>query len=273
MDVKARTTFFWQGYICLRLFPVRAVIAGFGYLGQKIAAGLATQGFNLTVIRRSPSPGQNGIKFVPTDLMANLPEMTESAFDVAVFCLAPGSRNPELYQQAYVVAQKNFLARIEARHYVYISSTAVYPDLPGTYTEEHGSAHSDRAAILLEAEATARSHSRAIALRLAGLYSQERPIYGRMKSNYKEDRLVHFIHRDDAARAVLHSIQEKLTGIFNVHDGHPQWRSTILRELGITTPAQAGPQRHISQQKFADTGFRPVYQDYLTGICNQGISD
>lgn len=251
---------------------MRALVAGYGYLGEKIAANLLIHGYQVTVVRRLPTGNLNGIKFVSADLMSQIPGLEDSVFDVAVFCLAPGSRTPGLYRQTYIAAQKNFLTGMQAGQYVYISSTAVYPETPGTYSEEQGSAHSDRATILLEAEATALSHTRAIVLRLAGLYSRERPIYGRMNSEYKDDKLVHFIHRDDAARAVLHGIEKELSGIYNVHDGHPQWRSHILRELGLTVPSGTGPQRLISQQKFAGTGFQPLYPDYLAGIHNQGIS-
>lgn len=246
---------------------MRALIAGHGFLGRRIAEDLMAAGYELTVIRRSETeaPG-TGIKFVGCDLMTVSPNLPQGDFDLAVFCLAPGMRAADLYRRTYCDAQQNFLKNLNPTQYIYISSTAVYSEKTGTYNEEDGSKHSERAEILLDAETIALSRN-ACVLRLAGLYCAERPIYGQSGGAYTEDKLVHFIHRDDAATAVLHAAGNNLHGIYNVHDGNPQWRSDILQSRGLAAPTSVrGEQRMISAKKFFATGFTPRYASYLEGV-------
>jgi nucleoside-diphosphate-sugar epimerase len=244
---------------------VRAVLAGYGFLGAQIARELTDAEFDLTVVRRSPVP--LGIKFVSMDLSVQPQALISGIFDVAVFCLAPAERNMALYEKTYITAQQNFMNSIQTQKYVYISSTAVYPETPGTYDESSGSPHSDRAGILLAAEKIALSHAGGCVLRLAGLYSRERPIYNSQSKKYHDDKLIHFIHRDDAARAVVHAIRKNLTGIYNIHDGKPQRRSEIFRRRGATIDEQEKNScRKIIHEKFFNTGFRPEYADYFAGV-------
>lgn len=242
---------------------MHAVLAGFGFLGAEIYRLLNAQGITVTIVRRS-SDGGNA---VACDLTIDSPSLTETPVDLAIFCLAPGSREMTLYEKTYVTAQKNFLRSMQARRYIYISSTAVYPDSAGVYAEKDAIAHSEKASILLEAESIATGRPRATVLRLAGLYSAERRIYHPHRVQHEADRLVHFIHRDDAARSVIHCLDHELAGIYNVHDGHPQRRSTILSRLGIESPPhELVAQRVISNEKLSTTGFNPIYKDYFSGI-------
>ena len=250
---------------------MRAIIAGFGYLGHKIAEKLTEATYGVTAVRRGGSSNllteHPDIQFAMCDLSAEKPELESNEFDLAVFCLAPKQRDLDQYQRIYCDAQSRFLEAVRPTRYVYISSTAVYPELAGTYTENDGSPHSDRAIVLLKAEGIALAQKNATVLRLAGLYSAERPIYGKSNSAYLEDKLIHFIHRDDAALAVAHAVKQALQGIYNVHDGNPQLRSKILRALNFEIgPTAITEQRRISAAKFLATDFKPQYTSYLSGI-------
>lgn len=251
---------------------MRAILAGFGYLGRKIAEQLTKDGFSLLVItrtdRRAESELMPDTHFIGCDLTESAPEIAPGILDTAIFCLAPGNpgRSRQSYTQTYCTAQKNFLESVKARYYVFISSTAVYPDAPGTYTEESACAHSERAEILLSAEKIALEQNNSCVLRFAGLYSADRPIYNAYGTAYSDDKFVHFIHRDDAARAVLHAVKNQLTGIYNVHDGNPQLRSTILNYLRAEKmESQVAARRLLDCGKFYASGFRPIYKDYFAG--------
>lgn len=247
---------------------MRIALAGFGFLGSAIQRELATANHDLTVIRRSVGESDStNIRFVACDLSASKPFVVPEKFDAAIFCLAPPTRDESAYSATYVDAQRNFIACIAVRHYTYISSTAVYPTAAGAYREDDARATSPRTALLLEAETLALGANNTCVLRLAGLYSAERTIYRQTTEKYAEDRLVHFIHRDDAARAVVHAIERELTGIYNVHDGNPQWRSDILRRItneAVSLPR--GAARSISGEKFFATGFAPRFDNYFAGV-------
>jgi nucleoside-diphosphate-sugar epimerase len=246
---------------------VRVLLIGYGFVGSAVAKLLSAAGHELTVLRRSVANAERGIEFVACDLRNRQPWQTKRQFDAAIVVLAPGERSDEAYAATYCRAQQNLQSAIDTQRYIYVSSTAVYPEAEGTWREEDARAHSTRAQLLLEAEAIARRIPHAAILRFAGLYNRDRRIYYGPPATPSADRLVHFLHRDDAARAILHALTQGLEGVFNVHDGNPQWRSDILHRLGfLTAPLQHEYKRYISAEKFFATGFRPSYRDYFTGL-------
>lgn len=246
---------------------MQVLLAGYGFLGAAIAQLLRKNGHTVTAIRRRENLPEEQIDFIAADLSVGPPWPGQRHFGAVIFCLAPDSREARLYEETYVRAQRHLLSAVTTERYVFISSTAVYPESAGYYPEEDAAPVSERAALLLQAEKVAHSLPHTTTLRLAGLYNSERRIYYGMPATVGSDRLVHFIHRDDAARAVLYAIEQNLVGVFNVHDGCPLWRSEILKRLGyLHHDLPPGPERRIAVERWQRTGFRPVYADYFAGI-------
>lgn len=246
---------------------MRVLLVGYGFVGSALGSLLKASGHEITVLRRQPAGPVNGVEFVACDLTRGKPFNAKKQFDAAVYSLAPDERSAAAYTATYCTAQQNLQAVVDARHYVYISSTAVYPESAGTWRESDAIAHSPRARILLEAETIAQQMPHCAVLRFAGLYNGERRIYYGPPVTVGEDRLVHFLHRDDAARAIGHVLAHRLSGIFNVHDGNPQWRSDVLRRLGyLDTPLPRASERRISAEKFFATGFAPLHANYFAGL-------
>lgn len=243
------------------------MLAGYGFVGSAVAKLLSAAGHELTVLRRSAPANEIGIEFVACDLRHDRPWSTRRSFDAVVVSLAPDERSDAAYTATYCRAQQNLQSAIETQHYIYVSSTAVYPETAGNWREEDACPHSPRAKILLEAEAIAQQVPGVAILRFAGLYNRERRIYYGAPATIADDRLVHFLHRDDAARAVFHAVSHKLAGVFNVHDGHPQWRSEILHRLGfLHADLPRSGERRISAQKFYSSGFQPSFRDFFSGL-------
>ena len=264
---KCRVTFFSLACADCAGCRVRVLLAGYGFVGSVLASLLKASGHEITVLRRQPAGAMNGIEFVTCDLICGRPFDARKQFDAVIFSLAPDERSDAAYTATYCSAQQNLQAMVDASHYVYISSTAVYPESAGTWREADATAHSSRARILLEAEQIAQQMPHSAVLRFAGLYNSERRIYYGPPATVGEDRLVHFLHRDDAARAVTHVLARRLSGVFNVHDGHPQWRSDVLRRLGfLDAPLPRTGERRISAEKLFATGFVPRYADYFAGL-------
>lgn len=243
------------------------LLAGYGFVGSGVAELLSAAGHQLTVLRRRQTGQKIGIEFVKCDLAYDRPWSTKRQFDTVVFSLAPDERSDAAYTATYCTAQENLQSAIETQHYVYVSSSAVYSETAGTWREEDAAGHSERARVLLEAEAIADRMPACAILRFAGLYNRDRRIYYGPPATVSDDRLVHFLHHADAARAISHAITQKLRGVFNVHDGNPQWRSDILCRLGfLNTALPRGTERRISAEKFFSTGFRPSYPDFFSGL-------
>lgn len=262
-------TFFWKQWIAEKFRPVTILQAGFGYLGSTVAELLARTGYDLTIIRRQRPTNRHELFPVFTqDLVQGAAQVPENSYDVGVFILAPQVRATKEYEDTFRKAQEHFLRSAEFKHYVFISSTAVYPEDPGTYEEKDARPHSERARSLLDAEALALKKENSAVLRFGGLYDHTRPIYHEpTRSN--EDKLVHFLHRADAAAAILHTIVRGLTGIYNVHDGNPQTRSEIMRRrFGFEMDIAKATARRISAEKFANTGFQSKFHSFFTGVEN-----
>ncbi|GAB4431122.1 MAG: hypothetical protein OHK0011_13940 [Turneriella sp.] len=246
---------------------VHILLVGFGFVGSAVAELLRSAGHELTVLRRRQTSRQIGMEFVVCDLRNGRPWDTRRKFDAVVFSLAPDERSDAAYTATYCTAQENLQAIIDTHLYIYVSSTAVYPELAGIWREEDARPHSPRARILLEAEQIASRTPRSVILRFAGLYNRDRRIYYGPQAALSNDRLVHFLHRDDAARAIGHALAHDLTGVFNVHDGNPQWRSEILQRLGFLTSAlPRDGERRISAEKFFSSGFQPVHGNFFSGL-------
>ncbi len=246
---------------------VHILLAGYGFVARAAADLLCAAGHKITALRRQPDTAQADREVIACDLRHDRPWNSKKQFDAVVFSLAPDERSYEAYKATYCTAQENLLMSVEAQHYIYISSTAVYPESQGRWRETDAVAHSESAELLLEAETIAGRIETCAILRFAGLYNRDRRIYYGPPVNATEDRLVHFLHRADAARVISHAIAHGLKGVYNVHDGNPQWRSEIFRRLGfLSDPPPRTVERCISADKLFATGFRPTYPDYFTGL-------
>ena len=122
---------------------------------------------------------------------------------------------PEAYRSVYVDGLLNALAGIKPRQMLITGSTSVYAQTDGSWVDETSEARPDRETgrILLEAEAIALRSGGFVA-RLSGLYGPGRSVLMRKflsgEAVIEGDglRWINQVHRDDAAKAVVHLLTE-----------------------------------------------------------------
>ena len=160
------------------------------------------------------------------------------------------------------------------------------PPLPKNRTP---TATTEKSAILLEGEQLALNAG-GTALRLSGIYGPNRSVILRKFRNEEatlEDtghdqlgvRILNQIHRDDAARAILHLISNQHTGLFNVTDNEPTTQletyQQLCQKLSQPLPPVAPPNpnskrgwtnKAVSNKKLRATNWSPHYPNFLSAI-------
>ena len=219
----------------------------------------------------------------------------------AVFSVSTGGGELDAYRRTYVDGMRSALhwAAQGVDTFVYTSSTGVYLQSGGAVVDESAPAGGDpKSDILVEAEnlllrAPAVTPLARFVLRLGGLYGPGRHYLldalrrGDTTFAGSGDFRINYLHRDDAASAILAALDapRHLTGgVYNVTDGNPARKSDIANHLadclGLAHPefdpatltgraARRGagsPDRVILSDKIArDLDWAPQFLDFRSG--------
>ncbi len=207
--------------------------------------------------------------------------------EALVHCAGPDRAVPEGYRQIYVDGLTNVLTGFAPRQVLMTASTSVYAQTDGSWVNEASETRPDRETgrILLEAETVTRDASGFVA-RLSGLYGPGRSVLMRKflsgQAVIEGDglRWINQIHRDDAARAVVHLLTHSATpGIYNVTDSTPATQLEVYSWLAdhFHRPLpSAGPRdldrkrgwtnKRVSNARLCGTGWRPAFPSYRDAI-------
>lgn len=141
----------------------RILLAGYGKLGQRVAAQLATD-HPVMALKRSPQPATDKIRLCFADLTR--PEQLRPALEASIpqgvhyliYCLSPSERSEHGYRNAYFVGLKNLLAALpyapSLEHIIFVSSTSVFHHEQHEWVDEQTLCQPEQFSgrILLEAE-------------------------------------------------------------------------------------------------------------------------
>jgi nucleoside-diphosphate-sugar epimerase len=230
---------------------MRLLIAGCGYVGRALGIQLAQKGAEVWGIRRSPGiDSEGGIRPITADLTdpATLRDLPVD-LDAVVYAASAGGSTPEAYEAAYLRGLQNLLDAVAASRLIFVSSTAVYGDRQGVWTNEESPTEPDHFSgrILLEAEKIALGGPvPAVVLRLGGIYGPGRERLIREVAEGRATRpaeplFTNRIHREDAAGAIAHLLAlERPEPVYLGADSEPAdlgavyaW---IAAQLGLPEP-------------------------------------
>lgn len=279
----------------------RLIIFGCGYVGSALAEASLAAGASVTALTRNALTADAlrrlGAQVVVGDLAeaawhASIP----GGADYAVNCVSSGGGGLEAYRRSYVGGMASIAAWAGAREVgtlVYTSSTSVYPQGDGQRIDEDAvtAPASERAALLLETEATVRrpgsGWAHGVVLRLAGIYGPGRhhlldqvragEVAGRPETH------LNVIHRDDIVSAILACLTisaKGAGGVFNLADDAPATKGEVVHwlaeRLGVAVPRFTGapvgtrggltPDRIIDNSRIkAALGWRPTHPTFRSG--------
>jgi nucleoside-diphosphate-sugar epimerase len=278
------------------------LFAGFGDLGRTAGEHLAQSGMRVIALKRTPpAVAIAGVEYHCVDLRQpfTLPPALRAQADAVVIAVSPQQRTPEDYAATYIGAVEHTLRAVRAagaqpRCVLFISSTAVYPEAPGSWFTEDVAARPDswNGEILLRAEQAAiDSGLPATALRLAGIYGPDRLMLVRRaeaiiagRDSLPVPAWTNRIHRDDAARLIAFLVNQAMAGtvldrIYNGVDNEPSLNVDVLGHIitrlrgnpdldfdAKVTPVQTGVGgKRVGNARIRALGFQFAYPDFRSG--------
>jgi len=200
--------------------PLRGLVIGCGYLGQRVARDWRDLGWDVSALTRS---SERAAEFAGHGLTPLVGDVTDSGtlsglpeVDVVLFAVGRDrERTSQTMREVSLDGLRNVIDVLDdrARRFLFVSSTAVYSQSEGDWVDEDSPTEPVRenGRVLVESEAMLRSRlgSRGRVLRLAGLYGPGRLI-SRRETLMAADPLggcpeawLNLIHVDDATRAVV----------------------------------------------------------------------
>ncbi len=271
---------------------MRALLLGFGDLGQRLAARLLRDGWQVTGVRRSRAQ-VSGVEMIAGDcrdpaLLATL----LAGRDLVVASLTPDSFTEEAYREAYVASARALAEALagladKPRLVLWVSSTSVYGQGEGEWVDEKTppapSGFSGRLLLAAERELAAADAPTAI-VRFSGIYGggSKRMLDQVRRGQCAPESPVQWsnrIHRDDCA-GVLHHLAalalagEPLAPVYLGTDCEPaplhQVHRWLAEQLGVAVAvgnSAAGRRgnRRCSNRLLLESGYRFLYPSYREG--------
>lgn len=279
----------------------RLLVLGCGYIGAEVCRRASPAGWVARGVVRSVASAARlraeGLDAVALDVLSDDLDPLGGSWDAVVYALSAGGGADDAYRAAYAEGPArvaSWAARQGAQALVFTSSTGVYRQ-DGEVDESSpagGDATSDSIVAGEQAVLASAVPSRSV-LRLGGLYGPgrhylldqlrrgERTVGGRV------DHRINYLHRDDAASAVLAACAAPAGArVLNVTDGKPVTKEALARwicaQLGGGAPvfdadAPAGPRarrtgrvqpdRHVRADLIrAALGWKPAFGDVFEGL-------
>jgi nucleoside-diphosphate-sugar epimerase len=274
--------------------PPRALVAGCGDIGGRLAARLLDEGWFVHGLRRDTRKLGAGILPVAGDLQAaRMPaEWPAQPLDYLVYCAAANSHDEAGYRAAYIEGLQNVLGWLkqagqQPRRILFVSSSSVYGQSTGEWVDETSPVEPTgfSGQLMLQAEQVAHASGLpATVVRLTGIYGPGRERFvSQVREGYRVARQPPLygnrIHADDAAGLLAFLLQADLAGqplqacYIGVDDAPAPLDEVVdwLRErLGITRWSDSQSVRRTGSKRCSNAraralGWAPQYPSYREG--------
>jgi nucleoside-diphosphate-sugar epimerase len=232
-------------------------ILGCGWLGLPLAEQLIKQNFLVkgSVTHSEKLPLLSQKKIIPFQIQVTDTSIAgdqQAAFfnsDLLIVNFPPGKKADVIsYHTAQIQQLVEALNKNSIRQVLFISSSAVYPDLNREVFEtENDQPQKDSGKALLKVEQLLRSQKNftTTIIRFAGLIGPERhpgKFLAGKKNVANGEAPVNIIHRDDCIALIIQLIQQQAWGeIFNacadIHPSRKEFYTIAAEQLGLEIPS------------------------------------
>ena len=220
------------------------LIAGCGYLGNRIGQRLGSQKFDVHTITRSgarESMAWNNyrLNLFKKGSLSVLPRKV----DVLIYTVSPSGPTTQAYRDCYEKGLENlanYYANSEPGVVLLATSTRVYAENSGGWVDEDNAEMNqadEKAAFLLAAE-QGNYFKGMVSMRLSGIYGKGRTRFLQSvqkhtaRKNTGAADYSNRIHVEDAARAAMFLIEnEQRPPAINITDDRPEDRSVVIQWL------------------------------------------
>lgn len=275
------------------------LVAGCGYLGERIAALLHDSGREVVGLTHSAESAARLAETVKwrieacdisdaAAVKAVATKIGSTQVTAVIHCASSGRGGADAYRRVYLGGMKNLMAAFPSAKPLFTSSTSVYPQIDGSVVDESSDASPDKETghLLRETEEVTLA-GKGVVARLAGIYGPGRSFVLRnllegkaaIEGGDGEGRILNQIHREDAASAVVHLVQQECSGVFNVVDDQPisqrQCLEKLAAQFGIPVPPAVPPNpdrkrgwtnKRVSNAKLRATGWTPRFPAYFDAL-------
>jgi nucleoside-diphosphate-sugar epimerase len=273
------------------------IIAGCGFLGEAAADLFFGAGWQVLGLVASDESARRlagkpyAIGVVDITKAFDIEAPWQGA-DALVHCASTNRGGTEAYRKVYLEGLLNTIAAVKPRRSLFVSSTSVYAQTDGSLVNERSETKPLRAAglYLLDAEGVARASGGYVA-RLSGLYGPGRSVLtrkflsGEAVLEERGERWINQIHRDDAARAIVHLFSRRAAPeIYNVTDDAPMRQRDLYQTLAnhFHKPMPpAGPRaadrkrawtsKRVSNERLRATGWAPIYPSFREALAAKAV--
>lgn len=268
---------------------MKLLLCGHGYLGHAVSREFAEAGWEIVAISRSGSDDSIPCDLSDADAVQRL--SAEHAPDFIIHCASSGGGGADAYRAVYLNGCRHLIASFPRVPLLFTSSTSVYAQTDGSWVTEDSPAAPDRETgkILREAEEAVLAGGGLVA-RLSGIYGPHRStilkkfLEGEAAVEDDGQRYLNQIHRDDAARAILHlapgsQISNLKSQIFNLSDSQPLTQlacyTALAEHFGRPLPPSAPrdlnrkrgwTHKRVSNAKLRRTGWEPQFPCFLDAV-------
>ncbi|MEM7789997.1 MAG: NAD-dependent epimerase/dehydratase family protein [Verrucomicrobiota bacterium] len=243
--------------------PDSVMIFGCGYVGSALAEKLIANGVRVGALTRNEETAEvlrkKGLsEVVIEEVDSDRWHKVLGDYSAAVNCVSSAGGGLAGYRKSYFEGQRsilNWAATTNLSHYIYTSSTSVYPQDGGLLVDENADTTDapETGQVLLESEklieAAAVSFKNWFVLRLAGIYGPGRHFLldqlneGRGVIPGRGDYTLNLIHLYDIVAVIMAALSSNLasrSGIYNVADDSPSLKQEILAwlaaQVGMSVP-------------------------------------
>jgi len=274
----------------------RLIIVGCGFLGETAADFFYAAGWDVlglcasaeSAARLTSKPFEVRALDITQEFIADAPWR---GVDALVHCASSGRGGEEAYRAVYLDGLLNVITAFQPRRTLFTGSTSVYAQTDGSLVDETSETRPDRATgkILLDAEGVALACGGYVA-RLSGIYGPGRSVLRRKflagEAVIEGDggRWINQIHRDDAARAILHLFTSRASsGIYNVSDDTPAPQKEVYGWLAdhfhqpLPPTGELDPNRkrgwtskRVNNAKLRGMGWCPNFPSYREALSAPG---
>ena len=269
----------------------KALVAGCGYLGRKLAKLLAISGYQVIALKRRPTDLPTGVLPFYADLgdLAALEKLPKD-IDLLFYCAAPDAQSEISCHNSYVLGLENLLQVFslngtKPNRLLYVSTTGVYSQTDGSWVDEESEVDPKRISSIKSLEGEQLCGAQEIpstVVRLGGIYGPGREgLLTRIRTGSLAlacgpTKYTNRIHLEDAARALSHLAQlSSPDSLYIAVDDQPSDNNLVIASLAcalaVETPRYAekthstSSNKRCCNKKLKETGFQFRYPSWREG--------
>ena len=261
----------------------RLLIAGFGFLGVALKNHFSAAGWAVDSLTRSGADGSQICDLSDAEAVARL----NGEYDLIIHCAATRGGGEDAYRSVYLDGCWNLLSRFPDTPFIFTSSTSVYAQADHSEVTELSPAEpsAETSRILRETEDLVLAGG-GVAVRLSALCGPGRChtlksfLNGTARMDGQGERILNFVHRDDAASACLLMADhwgEAQGQIYNVSAAALSQRQCYqsladhygrdlpaVAESGQRTKRRGISSKMVDSDKIRAMGWEPSSPDFLS---------